>query len=337
MFVTNDLQLPPLSTDDPHSHRYKIGHLAPTWNVRLKAKPVFEEIWGTNELLTSFDAVIICRPPEESEEKFYSSNSGWLHINQGVGRLGLHAYPGAVYLEDADNDDWVFEALDSSHAFFEDFFEAFTAERQESLKSDDYMRLEDHHISWFRERGCIRKRVPVPRGAILLWDSRLVHGSARPMQGRKHPGRWRWAVIVCMTPAAWADKESIRLKKKAYRELRMTSHWPSQAIRLLPENLPEKAACEKRPLKDLPLVAKTMEAMQLAGVVPYRKNLTRLLEKGASGALGGAAHRPRWSPDYQPPKDSFDPDNSWVGIAVFCGVVSLLSALVYGLVYASAK
>lgn len=155
---------------------------------------------------------------------------------------------------------------------------------------------------------------------------------------RKHPGRCRWAVIVCMTPAAWADKESIRLKKKAYRELRMTSHWPSQAIRLLPENLPEKAACEKRPLKDLPLVAKTTEAMQLAGVVPYRKNLTRLLEKGASGgAVGGAALRPRWSPDYQPPEDSFDPDNSWVGIAVFCGVVSLLSALVYGLVYASAK
>ena len=70
---------------------------------------MFAELWGTNELLTSIDAVAIGRPPEQGEEQFHSADQSWLHIDQGAGRVGLHAYQGGVYLETADADDWVFE------------------------------------------------------------------------------------------------------------------------------------------------------------------------------------------------------------------------------------
>ena len=77
--------------------------------MRLKAKPVFADLWGTEELLTSLDAVAIGRPPEQGQEDFHVADTTWLHLDQGPGRLGLHAYQGAVYLEAANMDDWVFE------------------------------------------------------------------------------------------------------------------------------------------------------------------------------------------------------------------------------------
>lgn len=44
---------------------YRIGHFNATWQVRLKVKDVFANIWQTEKLLTSVDAVAISKPPEE--------------------------------------------------------------------------------------------------------------------------------------------------------------------------------------------------------------------------------------------------------------------------------
>ncbi|KAK7478157.1 hypothetical protein BaRGS_00030604, partial [Batillaria attramentaria] len=303
---------------------YKIGHLAPSWSVRLKSRGVWEQLWGTKELLTSIDSVAIGRPPEEGVEKFFTPDGGWMHVDQGAGRVGLHAYQGAVYLETASIDDWVFEVMDGSHVHHEEFFQEHPEERKASLESGtDGVRLEEEHVKWYRQKGCLKKRVAVPMGGMVLWDSRLVHCNARPMKGRANPDRWRWVVIVCMTPASWADKASLRLKKKAYRELRMTTHWPSQGVRLFQENLPEKAPRPKHPLKELPPVAKTLEAMQLAGVVPY-KGGKRGKDKGDDSEIP----KPTWSPDYVP-KNDVSSDVGWVVVAVCSAVVCFLSVLVY--------
>lgn len=43
---------------------YRIGHFNASWAVRLKAKPVFAEIWGTEKLLSSVDGVAVSPPPD---------------------------------------------------------------------------------------------------------------------------------------------------------------------------------------------------------------------------------------------------------------------------------
>jgi len=40
---------------------YSIGHLEPTWTARVKVKPLYELIWDTEKLLTSFDCIAIGR------------------------------------------------------------------------------------------------------------------------------------------------------------------------------------------------------------------------------------------------------------------------------------
>jgi hypothetical protein len=75
--------------------------------------------------------------------------------------------------------------MDGSHKFFERFFEEHPDERADSLQKGDLLRpMQEEYLKWYRQLGCLKTRVPVPRGSLLLWDSRLVHDNARPIKGR---------------------------------------------------------------------------------------------------------------------------------------------------------
>ncbi|GFN95682.1 phytanoyl-coa dioxygenase phyh [Plakobranchus ocellatus] len=241
--------------------RYKSGHLQPAWEVRLSAKPVFAQVWGTPKLLSSMDAIAIGRPPEEGEEKFWSRDDNWLHVDQSADRVGLHAYQGAVYLEECAEDDWTFEVIEGSHQHFNQFMDRTGQWRCRNLKPPD--------LVWFEGQGCQRRRVPCPKGGMILWDSRLFHANARPLEGRQHPGRWRFVVFVCMTPSDWATPSDLEIKRKAYNDLRLTTHWPSQEVYTFSSVLNRRQARDPVESPVLPEVAKTDEAKRLVGILPY--------------------------------------------------------------------
>ncbi|GFR92106.1 phytanoyl-CoA dioxygenase PhyH [Elysia marginata] len=219
------------------------------------------KVWETNKLLSSIDAIAIGRPPEEGEEKFWAETDGWLHVDQSADRVGLHAYQGAVFLEDCDEQDWTFEVMEGSHLYFKEFMEHTGQWQCRVLQNPD--------IDWLKSKGCKRLRVPCPKGGLILWDSRLFHANARPVRGRKHPGRWRFVVFVCMTPAAWASPSDLEIKQRAYQERKLTLHWPSQGVSIFSTFINRDQPRDPAELHDLPEVAKTEEAKRLAGVLPY--------------------------------------------------------------------
>ena len=61
---------------------YRIGHAPFVWQARTNKNVtgVFEEIWGTEELLTSFDAMGILRPEELVEGAH--DHCYWFHTDQ---------------------------------------------------------------------------------------------------------------------------------------------------------------------------------------------------------------------------------------------------------------
>ena len=251
--------------------RYRTGHMEPTWAVRLQAKAVFSEIWKTEELLTSFDAVAIGRPPEDGQEEFDNHRNHWLHCDQSVSRVGLHAYQGGVYLEAADEDDWTLEVLEGSHKLHQEFFEAHPKARIRSAINNHYTLKQNEVEFYTKHAGVERKRVPVPKGGMVLWDSRLIHANARPVKGRRHPGRWRYVVFVCMAPAVWASKDYVRMKQRAYWNMRTSSHWPCDALQCFADDPMESEMVKS--IQELPESAKTDDAKRLAGVLPYRQGL----------------------------------------------------------------
>ncbi|KAK3103546.1 hypothetical protein FSP39_020054, partial [Pinctada imbricata] len=214
-----------------------VGHLEASWKIRLKVKPIFEKIWETTQLLTSVDGVAISAPPEEETEgfnmknpEFRSETDSWLHLDQGKSRVGRHAIQGAVYLETSSSDDYCFRVMKGSENYHREFLNKM---RPNIEPNTTFIKLKPHEISWFEERGCETTFVEVPKGGMILWDSRTVHDNLPPRRGRSSGNRWRHVCFVTMTPAKWAGPEDLEVKKRMYNERLMSSHWASQGIKIL--------------------------------------------------------------------------------------------------------
>ncbi|KAK7093937.1 uncharacterized protein [Littorina saxatilis] len=243
---------------------YAVGHSEAAWAVRLAAKPVFAAVWDTEKLLSSIDAVAIAPPPQK--EKDFDGGKVWLHCDQKATRQGLHAYQGAVYLEATTEHDYCLRVMEKSHNCHQLFFNSFPSAREKSIKKEFY-KLTKKQVDWYKDQGCAVKCVAVPKGGMVLWDSRVIHDSRPPIRKHCQQDRWRFVSFVCMTPAAWASKSDLAEKRHAYEELLLTNHWASQKMRVLPDKTPTLQ--KHTSVKKLPNIAKSVEARQLAGVESY--------------------------------------------------------------------
>ena len=159
---------------------YNIGHVETTWRLRLRAKPVFEQLWKTDKLLTSFDAVAIGRPPEESGEEFHTAKNCWLHADTSVSRVGLHAYEGAVFLEEQSRNDWTIQVYEGSHKHVHDNLTSNPEKTKVTIKTGKF-KLQSDDIDYLEHKKCRSVRLSVPKGGMVLWDNRLVWANVRPL------------------------------------------------------------------------------------------------------------------------------------------------------------
>ncbi|XP_045162635.2 uncharacterized protein LOC123527316 [Mercenaria mercenaria] len=248
---------------------YNVGHMDVTWRLRLKVKPVFSQIWKTDKLLTSFDAVAIGRPPEDGVERFDDPKQHWLHADCTPSRIGLHAYQGALYLEEQEEDDWTFQVMEGSHRKLEEMFAKFPDSAERARRCGCHFDLSEQDVAYFKSLGCDVVRVPVPKGGLALWDSRLVHANARPLKNRRNSCRWRFVTFISMTPAIWANEEDIRKHQEMFKMQTLSTHWSSQGIKYADVSLDNKSSPSKPVPATLPEIARTEEVMELSAMLPY--------------------------------------------------------------------
>ena len=211
--------------------RYRIGHAPFVWQARSNENVtrVFEEIWGTGELLTSFDAMCMLRPAElvEGIQKDYSY---WFHTDQSPKKKGFHCVQGVLNLEEVSIDDATFACYPKSHKLHEELFE-----RNKEDPGMDYYVLSEDDVAWAEgEKSLSHLRVVPQKGSFIAFDSRLLHCNLPAKFPRENP-RWRHALYVCMTPRAWADRNTLRARVDAFKKQRMTTHWPHH-VGLFPED-----------------------------------------------------------------------------------------------------
>lgn len=251
---------------------HRIGHFEAAWKCRLHSKPVFEKIWGTDKLLTSVDAVALT-PPAEKDGQFREPGGCWLHLDQSVKRLGNHAYQGAVYVEETTKQDYCFRVLKNSHAHHSAFFKKFP-KAADKTRQFEFFKLNKTQRKWYEDQGCPLTYVPVPKGGMVLWDSRTVHDTDPPEVGRPKADKWRCVVFVSMTPAFWADESCHEFKQGVYEKMQLTTHWSSQGQKAFVNYKPKKrksdgAFIDEQSIEELPPVAKTMQVKLLMGVEKY--------------------------------------------------------------------
>lgn len=253
----------------PHMHpanlfmHYGIAHEKFIWDIRQEQRiiDVFSELWNTDELLVSFDALNITLPNRPGHEP----RKPWPHVDQSPFRRGLHCVQGIANLSNSGPEDGGLTVYPGSHKAVESFFDEQT-DRSKWERNDFYKFTEDQ-ISWFRDQGFKPHKVTAEAGDLIIWDSRLIHYGAEPTE---ESDTIRTVAYVAYAPAKLASPETLEKKKEGLETWLATTHRPHEDILLRPIHpiLLDGASDERRsePLNKPEL---TDQLLKLAGVKQY--------------------------------------------------------------------
>lgn len=231
-----DIITPNRAKNYPNTHgiiqHLEIGHCRAVWDVRTneRVQDVFAQIYGTNDLLVSFDGACIMQP-------WHRFGTGsWLHMDQAPKFTARRCIQGYVNLTDSSTDSTgSLMVLPGSHRKFGAFFQRFPEMRFVAQKDGkkkargDWVKLESDAQWQFFEAE--KTRVHGPKGSLVLWDSRTVHQNIPPLC-TNGPAQQRAVVYTCFQPRSFISESNLRKKQKAFDEYRMTTHWPASTVKL---------------------------------------------------------------------------------------------------------
>ena len=239
---------------------WKIGHSQFVWDIRQNKKvaKVFSKIWNvpSKDLLVSFDGLSFHLPPEKTNRGWYKKNE-WFHTDQAPNNKEFSCVQGMITLYDVNKGDATLRVLKGSNKYHKNFFES------NNIKSNsDWYKLNNEQIQYFHNKNCCENRVLAKAGDLILWDSRTIHQGIEPIKERLNEN-FRSVVYVCMTPRSFSNEKQLEKKRKAFNDMRMTSHWPHK-IKLFSKN-PRTYGNELPDIPDLPLPTLTEFGKKLAG------------------------------------------------------------------------
>lgn len=96
-----------------------IGHSRPQWELRKRALPLFQKIWKTKDIKSSFDG--FCFMNGARHYKPVSINS-FLHVDQSPTKNKLWSYQGVMTLTDAGPEEGGFVCVPGSNHFHHPYF-----------------------------------------------------------------------------------------------------------------------------------------------------------------------------------------------------------------------
>ena len=201
---------------------FSIGHAQAVWNLRQNLKIIepFAKYWNCNpeDLLVSFDGSSFSLPPEDTNRGWHRKN--WMHTDQSYLRNGKECIQSWFTPLDVDEGDGTLAFYEGSHLLHEEFAKEF-----EIKEKNDWFQLKENEHELFYSSKCNLKRIKCKKGSMVFWDSRLIHCGNEPIKGRKNP-KQRCAIYLCYQPRKFARSHNIEKKRKAFNDLRTTSHWP---------------------------------------------------------------------------------------------------------------
>lgn len=234
------------------------------WDARMErgVLEAFEKIWGTDELLVSFDALNVTFP----NRKDVPRKPAWEHIDQSPLRRGLHCVQGIINLSPSGPEDGGLMVYPGSHKYNDEFFDTMTDPKDWS-KKDIYL-FSPEQLSWFTEKGIKPHKVCAEVGDLIVWDSRTIHYGAEPTEKST---QIRTVIYAAYTPAKLASEETLKTKREVFSRWAGTTHWPHDNIsirenRAFFEDGTRDPRDREEPATKPEL---SMKLLRLAGVLPY--------------------------------------------------------------------
>jgi len=237
------------------------------WAARLhpQVRRVYEVLHGTGDLVSSCDNSFFAPGDAGGADR----NRSWPHVDHnchdhsvvdadGNAISDWQVYQGLLYIWPAvEQDASTTVVWPGSHRAVYDELMASDAVKTRGGKGQHFTQLQMAGCSLIPQWHGAARRVPVPAGALFLWDSRTVH------QG--WTGGPRLAQPVCWEPVG-RRSERARQRKLRLAALGLPStHWASLGLphNLVAPSLPDPVKASKRGDATLPMIA-TMEPVTLA-------------------------------------------------------------------------
>ncbi|KAJ9093167.1 hypothetical protein QFC21_006483 [Naganishia friedmannii] len=198
---------------------YGAPHESFTWGVRSEPDiiDVFATLFGTEDLLTSFDAVNVSL----ANRKDLPANKAWAHQDQDPERPGFRCVQGFMNLAPCGEDDGGLVILKGGHEVSKEYHDAFRQEERGFRWTNEMYLFKDTGLKWLQERGYEWVKVNCEPGDLVLWDSRTPHYNVSP-KGENS----RFVIYTCYAPVSTATQEELQLKKWLFENTKGHSHWP---------------------------------------------------------------------------------------------------------------
>jgi len=204
---------------------FGVGQADFMWKMRTqpKIKGAFKMIWGTADLISTFDVINIFRPWNLNAS--WKGREGGFHVDQN-GRKphsnGFQSVQGFVYLTDQDEDTGGLTVIPRSHLEFSGLA------KRCNYWDGNLVQLEVPCGDPILKNGR-KKLVTAKAGDLCLWDGRLTHGCFPGLSGgsKSEHGNWemiRMGMYVSMGPREKATEEVLKYRQTAYEEHISTAH-----------------------------------------------------------------------------------------------------------------
>jgi len=208
-------------------HTCGIGQSDLQWYTRTRpaVRQVFENIWETKELLTSYDGCAAWRPWHANEAASeWKTTPSWLHVDQNPAtNVGKECFQGQVTLTSSTPMTGGFTCIPGSHKVFPEFHEPFKKCNQKLWRLN-FKGIKKHPVQKME-----RIHVCCEAGDMIIWDSRTMHASTHAFeQPDTSPNDLlRLTSFVCMTPRLDSLSNAFLGKRAAAIEnYDTTSHVP---------------------------------------------------------------------------------------------------------------
>ncbi|ETS81552.1 hypothetical protein PFICI_06554 [Pestalotiopsis fici W106-1] len=252
----------PVQTDRNTYEHCGVVHERFMWEARLEPGVVnaFAKIWGTQELLVSFDSLNVTLP------NLKPSRKPWPHVDQAPRKRGLHCVQGIINLSHAGEEDGSLVVIPGSHRYVEDFFDTKTSPADWEWRDNRYFSEED--MSFFRSRGLSPQKVHAEPGDLILWDSRTIHWGGEPTDKST---TIRTVIYAAYAPRELAAPSALQEKARVFKANGATTHWPHDNIKLRESLvcLPDGTVDPRNRSEPLEKAEPSERLLQLAGVMAY--------------------------------------------------------------------
>ncbi|KAK0469644.1 uncharacterized protein EV420DRAFT_1616195 [Desarmillaria tabescens] len=245
-------------------HGYGIEHEQFVWDLRTKQGIIdaFAKLWGTNELVTSFDAGAVMLPHRTD----VTDGGKWEHMDQSPSRVGFYCCQSVINLNECGPEDGGLMVLRNSSRIVGKYFDEIGRDETRTWGPVDWYGFTDAQQEWFYERGCEWVKVEAGPGDLIMWDSRTIHYNVRPSGDRS-----RVCTYICMAPAELLSEEDKETRSNAFKLCRGTTHVPFASI-YSREHQPKLRKGKPCPLDTgIPKEPRreTERVLKLAGILAY--------------------------------------------------------------------